>query len=160
MYSGVQKISLGLIAIVLTLSCTLAHASPPRIGNLHLPPEYWEAMVEAGRDYGVDPALIAAVAAIESRFNPAATSGRGRCIGLMQLDRDTARALNVDPWDPRENIRGGAQVLARLLRRSGGNLTRALKRYNASWNPKYDREVRRAWRQARSQKGGLKWPDR
>jgi soluble lytic murein transglycosylase-like protein len=111
-------------------------------------------MVEAGRDFGVDPYLIAALAAIESRFDPKATSGRGRCIGLMQLHQDTARGLGVDPWNPRENIRGGAQVLARLLRRNGGNLTRALKRYNASWNQKYDREIRKAWRQA---KRGATW---
>ena len=140
-----------LILLTLTLSCTLAHASPPRIGNLHLPPEYWEAMQEAGKDFGVDPCLIAALAAIESRFNPKATSGRGKCVGLLQLHQDTARGLGVDPWNPRENIRGGAQVLARLLRRSGGNLTRALQKYNASWNSAYDREVRLAWRQARSE---------
>jgi soluble lytic murein transglycosylase-like protein len=146
------------LALLLTLSCTLAHAEPPRIGRLHLLPEYWEAMQEAGRDFGVDPALIAAVAAIESRFNPKATSGRGRCIGLMQLHQDTAKGLVVDPWNPTENIRGGAQVLARLLRWSGGNLTRALKRYNASWNSAYEREVRKAWRQARSEVNEKKRP--
>lgn len=106
-------------------------------------------MVEAGRDYGVDPYLIAAFAAIESRFDPRATSGRGRCIGLMQLERDMARDLGVNPWDPRENIRGGAQVLARLMRRYGGDLRRVCRRYNAKSNGAYEREIVRAYRQAK-----------
>lgn len=122
---------------------------PPRVGRLHLCPEYWGYMQQAGADYGVDPCLVAAVAAIESRFNPGAISGRGACIGLMQLHRDTARQLGVNPWDPEQNIRGGAQLLARLLHRYRGNLTRALQKYNTAWTPAYDREVRRAWRQAK-----------
>ena len=106
-------------------------------------------MQEAGRAYGVDPCLIMATAAIESRFDPTATSGQGACIGLMQLHRDTARALDVDPWDPRDNIRGGARVLARLLRHYGGNLRRVFQHYNAEFNQAYFREIIKAWRQAK-----------
>jgi soluble lytic murein transglycosylase-like protein len=124
-------------------------APPPRIGRLHLPPQYWAWMQEAGRDYNVDPCLIAATAAIESRLDPGATSGRGRCVGLMQLHKDTARSLGVNPWDPRENIRGGAQVLARLLRRYNGDLRRVYRKYNASCTSAYYREVMKAYRQAK-----------
>lgn len=124
-------------------------SSPPKIGRLYLPQEYWQWMQEAGRDYGVDPYLIAATAAIESRFDAQAISGRGMCIGLMQLHRDTARRLGIDPWDPRDNIRGGTRVLARLLRNYGGDLRRVYYKYNATCTPAYYREVMKAWRQAR-----------
>ncbi len=106
-------------------------------------------MLEAGEDYGVDPCLIAATAAIESRFDPGTTSGRGQCIGLMQLHRDTARRLGVNPWDPQENIRGGARVLARLLHRYHGDLRRVYQTYNATFTEAYFREVMKAYQQAR-----------
>ena len=121
---------------------------PPQIGRLELRPEYWKWMKEAGAKYGVDSCLIAATAAIESRFDASATSGRGSCIGLMQLHRDTARAYGVNPWDPRENIEGGAQVLERLLRKYHGNLRRVYWTYNAKCNERYFREVMKAYRQA------------
>jgi soluble lytic murein transglycosylase-like protein len=120
----------------------------PRIGRLKLRSEYWEWTKEAGAKYGVDPCLIVATAAVESRFDASATSGRGSCIGLMQLHKDTARSLGVDPWNPRENIEGGAQVLARLLRKYHGNLRRVYWTYNAKCNEGYFREVMKAYHQA------------
>ena len=65
--------------------------------------------------------LIAAVMAQESMsFNPEVMAGRRNspagAIGPMQLMPDTARGLNVDPFDPRANAIGGARYLAGLLK--------------------------------------------
>jgi soluble lytic murein transglycosylase-like protein len=124
--------------------------TPPKIGRLELKQEYWTYMKEAARKYSISPYLIQAVCAIESRYDPYATSGRGQCIGLMQLHRDTARKYGVDPRNPRENIMGGAAVLARLLGTHNGDLRRVLHVYNAQCTSAYEREVIKAFNQAMS----------
>jgi hypothetical protein len=55
----------------------------------------------------------------------------------------------VNPLNPRENILAGAAVLANLLQRYGGDLRRFLQTYNASWTLAYEREVIRAYNQAK-----------
>ena len=120
--------------------------TPPKIGRLKLKQEYWNYIKEAARRYEISPYLIQAVCAIESRYDPEAKSGR--CFGLMQLHRDTAKKYGVDPLDPRENILGGAAVLARLMEKYQGNIRRVLRVYNASCNAAYEREVLRAYHQA------------
>ena len=121
---------------------------PPQIGTLLLKQEYWDYMKEAARKYQISPYLIQAVCAIESRYNPAASSGHGQCYGLMQLHRDTARKYGVDAHNPRENIMGGAAVLATLLTRCNGDLSRVLHVYNATCSAAYEREVKKAFYQA------------
>jgi soluble lytic murein transglycosylase-like protein len=121
--------------------------TPPQIGRLELKQEYWEYIKEAARRYQLSPYLIQAVCAIESRYNPHAKSGR--CYGLMQLHRDTAKKYGVDAHDPRENIMGGAAVLAHLMDKYHNNIHRVLHVYNASCTAAYEREVLRAYRQAR-----------
>jgi soluble lytic murein transglycosylase-like protein len=124
-------------------------AAPPRIGQLSMPQNYWDWTLEAAREHGVSPYVIQGFMAIESRYDPAAMSGRGRCIGLMQLDRGVARSLGVDPWNPRENIHGGARVLAGLLKKYRGDLAWVARAYNGpGCPPAYVREVLRAVRQA------------
>ncbi len=67
----------------------------------------------------------------ESGFNPAAVSKAG-AIGLMQLMPQTAIRLNVgDPFDPDQNVRGGAAYLRSLMDRFNGKLLWALAAYNA-----------------------------
>jgi soluble lytic murein transglycosylase-like protein len=119
---------------------------PPRIGRLYLKQEYWGYIKEAAEKYRISPYLIQAVAAIESRFDQDARSGR--CVGLMQLHKDTAKKYGVDPYNPRENIMGGAAVLAKFLERYDGDIHKVLRKYNASWNRAYEREVLRAYEQA------------
>ena len=139
-----------LLLIAITLNAPVWAQSwpqqPPAIGRLYLKQEYWGYIQEAARKYNISPYLIQAVAAIESRFDQDAKSGR--CVGLMQLHKDTAKKYGVNPHNPRENIMGGAAVLAKFLERYDGDIRKVLKKYNASWNSAYEREVLRAYAQA------------
>ena len=121
--------------------------APPKIGRLELKQEYWDYIKEAAQRYQISPYLIQAVCAIESRYDPYAHSGS--CFGLMQLQIDTAKKYGVkNPLNPRENIMGGAAVLARLMWKYDGNIRRVLRVYNATCTAAYEREVIRAYKQA------------
>ena len=86
---------------------------------------------ESAERHDVDPALVAAMVAIESSFRRGARSGRG-AIGLMQLMPSTAEWLGVeDPFDPRQNIDGGVRYLRYLDQQVEGDLRTILAAYNA-----------------------------
>ncbi|MBL8060931.1 MAG: lytic transglycosylase domain-containing protein [Chthonomonas sp.] len=87
-------------------------------------------IVEAANAEGVEPALLEALVSVESNFNPGAVSKSG-AQGLTQLMPGTARALGVqDPFDPVQNLRGGAKYLRQMLGKYG-DLSKALAAYNA-----------------------------
>lgn len=88
------------------------------------------AIVSAANKYGVDPALVAAVAKQESGFNQEASSGAG-ARGIMQLMPETAKGLGVNPDDMVQNIEGGAKYLAEMLKAYDGDIEMALAAYNA-----------------------------
>ena len=76
-------------------------------------------ILAAAREHQIDPGLISAVIRVESNFSPHAVSPKG-ARGLMQLMPATARRLGVQrPFDPAENIRGGAAYLSQLAARFG-----------------------------------------
>jgi soluble lytic murein transglycosylase-like protein len=86
---------------------------------------------DASRRYGLDPALVLAVVAVESGFRPEAVSAKG-AQGLMQLMPRTAAALGVqDALDPEQNLDAGVRHLEALLKLYDGDLRRALAAYNA-----------------------------
>ncbi len=96
-------------------------------------------LVWLSREHRVPADLVRAVMAAESAGNPRAVSAAG-AIGLMQLMPGTAASLGVDPWQPRDNLRGGIVYLGRLLRAFDENPRLALIAYNAG--PQHAREVR------------------
>lgn len=84
----------------------------------------------AAKRFSVSPALIKAVMHAESHFNPLAVSRAG-AQGLMQLMPATASSLNVfDPFNPRDNILGGAELINFLQQRLD-SLDHVLAAYNA-----------------------------
>lgn len=85
----------------------------------------------AARQYGVEEAVVRAIIHAESAYNPTALSRAG-AQGLMQLMPPTAARFGVtDSYDAAQNIRGGVQYLAWLLKRFNGDLTLAAAGYNA-----------------------------
>jgi soluble lytic murein transglycosylase-like protein len=87
------------------------------------------AIVGAAAQVGVDARLFAALVWSESSFHPAVVSHAG-AIGLAQLMPGTAAGLGVDPWDPIQNLVGGARYLRIQLERFG-SADLALAAYNA-----------------------------
>jgi soluble lytic murein transglycosylase-like protein len=87
-------------------------------------------IVEASRNHGVPPALVKAVIASESSFNPKAVSAKG-AQGLMQLMPATAASLGVDDaLHVEQNLDGGVRYLRSLIDRYG-DWSRAIAAYNA-----------------------------
>jgi soluble lytic murein transglycosylase-like protein len=95
-------------------------------------PAYLSSLIEeAARNEGVDPRLVAAVAARESAYDPKAVSGAGAS-GIMQLMPATAHFLGLtDLFDARANIFAGTRYLRKLLDTFGGDLDLTLAAYNA-----------------------------
>ncbi len=90
---------------------------------------YADLFTAAGARHGVDPALLAAVAKVESGFDSSAVSPAG-ATGLMQFMPATARGLGVDPADPASSVDGAARYLRQLTDRFGST-DLALAAYNA-----------------------------
>ncbi|MGF1508493.1 MAG: transglycosylase SLT domain-containing protein [Myxococcota bacterium] len=76
---------------------------------------YDDLFKKAAAESGVDWRLLAAVAFVESKFDPHARSPWG-ATGLMQVLPSTARRVGVsNPFTPWGSIRAGARYLRRLI---------------------------------------------
>jgi soluble lytic murein transglycosylase-like protein len=92
---------------------------------------YGDEIAAAAKEYKIDPSLLRAVIHAESAFKRYAVSDKG-AQGLMQLMPGTAADLGVaDPFDAGQNIRGGADYLAQLLKQFNGDEQLATAAYNA-----------------------------
>lgn len=97
--------------------------------------EFVLAAHREGSKSGIDPLLLLAVMAIESRFNPVAQSDGG-AMGLMQVipRYHTEKFDNADDsavLDPPTNIHVGARILRECIGR-GGNEVAGLQLYNGA----------------------------
>jgi soluble lytic murein transglycosylase-like protein len=96
----------------------------------------------AGKQMGLDPLLIIAVIAVESRFNPIAESVVG-AKGLMQvipkyhIDKLHEFGGEKSVFDPETNILVGSQILKEYLLRTG-NLSSALQMYAGGLDDEFD----------------------
>lgn len=92
---------------------------------------YDEFFQKAADTYHISVDLLKAVAKQESGFQSNIVSSAG-AIGIMQLMPSTAEYLGVtNPYDPEQNIMGGAKLLSELYERYNGNLDFTLAAYNA-----------------------------
>ena len=80
---------------------------------------FWEHnpdLDRAARRHGIEPSLVKAVAAVESRFKAGAVSPKG-ATGLMQIMPATGRDMGLQPADlPKASVsaHGGAQYLRQM----------------------------------------------
>jgi soluble lytic murein transglycosylase-like protein len=105
--------------------------------------QYAPLIEAAANKYNLDAALLHAVVRAESAYNPGAVSNKG-AVGLMQLMPDTAARYGVsDPYDPEENVEGGARYLSDLIALFRSDIRLAVAAYNAGENNviKYGNQV-------------------
>jgi soluble lytic murein transglycosylase len=141
MRSSARGLVLGLTVIVVlgVAFGTIHFTQPAWYERLWYPLRYDEIVIGHARNYGLDPALLAAVIYKESKFKADARSDRG-AIGLMQLLPATGEGIAArtggsafrisDLYDPEINVRYGAWYLRHLLDKYDSERT-ALAAYNA-----------------------------
>ncbi len=101
-------------------------ASPPWYERVRYPLRYQEIVRGHARNYGLDPAFLAAVIYTESKFEVDARSGSG-AVGLMQLTPGTAKGIATrtggaafrlsDLTNAEINVRYGCWYLRHLFRK-------------------------------------------
>jgi soluble lytic murein transglycosylase-like protein len=106
--------------------------------------------IEAGMAYNIHPDLLWAIARVESGFDPTAVNRNtdgSYDYGLMQINSSWAHLTGPTVWsqlwDPCTNIKVGAWILSRCIKRYGYNY-RAVGCYNARSSSKqraYARKV-------------------
>lgn len=102
-----------------------------KLGRDYTESDYHDLIVEYAREFKLSVAMIYAVIKAESDFDPNALSHAG-AQGLMQLMPGTAAEMQItNAFDPAQNIAGGTQYLAKLLKMFKGNESLALAAYNA-----------------------------
>jgi len=100
------------------------------LGNAN-PRSFDRIIREAAQTHGLSEPLLKAIIKAESNFNPRAVSKKG-AKGLMQIMPKNFNSLNIrNPFNPRENIMGGAKYFKQMHTRYKGKLPLALAAYNA-----------------------------
>ena len=88
-------------------------------------------IAQVAKEQNVDQMLLRAVVEAESDYNQNEVSKAG-AMGLMQLMPETAKQVGVvDPFNPYENLTGGAKYLSQMIKKYDGNVELALAAYNA-----------------------------
>jgi soluble lytic murein transglycosylase len=121
----VRLLTLIAIAVlgVAAVAAWVVETEPDLYLRARYPLDYEDVLRGHARNYDLDPALLAAVVYVESRFDSNAESAAG-AIGLMQLLPDTAKGIAVrtggdrfvvaDLRNPELNVRYGSWYLDHL----------------------------------------------
>ena len=92
-----------------------------------------KAFLTYGPEQGIEPELVMATAQCESTFDKSITNRSGSCIGLMQVNINTAKTFGFSRdqlWEIDDNINVGTQVLRNYLTMFGDHVTVGLTAYN------------------------------
>ena len=116
------------VLVVAAIGAWIVESEPDWYLRTRYPLEYEHIIRTHASNHDLDPALLAAVVYVESRFDPNAESEAG-AIGLMQLLPDTAKGIALrtggddfvvaDLRDPEINVRYGSWYLDHLRDRYG-----------------------------------------
>ena len=108
-----------------------ASAAPPAptAPACPFPPGLRSAFHTAARDTALPPALLYAVAKVESNLSQDATSSAG-ALGVLQVMPATARSLALNPAEANSNVLAGARYLRQMYDQFG-TMDLALAAYNA-----------------------------
>jgi soluble lytic murein transglycosylase len=150
-----QRRRLGLAVIVAALAAIALLSLKPwadkAVQEITLPLRHEDIIRQQAEDKNLDPALVAGVIYVESRFRDQTSHAGAK--GLMQLMPATAdyiarksggtRFVQGDLADPQINIAYGSWYLRYLLERYHGNVALALAAYNAG-----EGKVDEWWREA------------
>lgn len=129
------------IVLILVLVSGLVYAGykyfPVIFGDALYPLKYEEYIVKYSKQFDVDPAVIAGLIFVESRYNAEAVSRVG-ARGLMQIMPATAEGIAKrlgepsagDLFDPDVNIRYGSYYIKSLIDKYNGDVDAALAWYN------------------------------
>lgn len=123
-------------AVLILLALLLTSSMRDGLQRSLYPLEYEETIRSASAEYGIEPALVAAVIHTESGFDPEARSDQN-AHGLMQLVPDTAAyvsrqsGIQGDYRDPEVNIQMGTWYLDYLGERYAGSERLMLASYNS-----------------------------
>lgn len=131
----------GIAGVVLWVSAGFGGVQAPGwYARTVYPLEYEGTIRASAQRNDLDPALVAAVIYVESRFDAQAQSSYG-AVGLMQVLPETAAQIAretggvafvpADLEDPRVNIRYGCYYLRIVLDMFGGDRVAAIAAYNA-----------------------------
>jgi soluble lytic murein transglycosylase-like protein len=106
------------------------NAAPGGTPNISSGAMKWaEPVAAAGAARGVNSNILLAQLDKESAGNPNAVGKKGE-IGLTQFMPDTAAWYKVKADDPQSHINGQAQFMSDMLKKYGGDYTKALAAYN------------------------------
>lgn len=112
----------------------------------------FDSMIVATADkYGVDPARLKAHIDQESSFRPNAYNSETGATGLGQFTPETAKALGIDPRDPKQAIDGMGRLLAEN-QASLGDPSKASAAYFGGPNPQRWGKKTEAYQSAIDQK--------
>jgi soluble lytic murein transglycosylase-like protein len=92
-------------------------------------------IIATAEEYGIDPAIIFAMACRESRYRPGVVGDNGRSFGLLQIQKKWHKKRMqklgcTDLLDPYQNVTVGVDYLAEQTKRYGGNIAKGLTAYN------------------------------
>lgn len=111
------------------LATATATATVARVARCPFPTTLRRAFEKASADAAIPPAMLWAVAKVESNLHADATSSAG-ARGLLQVMPATATALDLNVDEPSSNVLAGARYLRQMLDRFHSS-DLALAAYNA-----------------------------
>ncbi|QIN78215.1 transglycosylase SLT domain-containing protein [Rubrobacter marinus] len=125
-----------ILLAILLLAVPVVLRVPDVVQRALHPLRYEDQIRAAAAENGLEPAFVAGVIYVESRYDPDVRSSQG-AYGLMQVLPQTATFISErsgitgDYRDPGTNVRMGAWYLSYLLGRYDGNEALALAAYNS-----------------------------